>query len=283
MKKIILAIMPVLLLLGGCANNTGRIAQENRQGENTSPNTTNLADTTVQPTGIALDFSQYDTTPIVWGPGHIIEHARPVDPTKLQERFGEIGGKWLMADDKHVCLTFDEGYENGYSAQILDTLKEKNVKAIFFCTYDYVKDNPELVERMIDEGHIVGNHSYRHYNFTNIDVDTATEEIMFLHDYVIDEFGYEMKYFRFPEGAFSERTLALADSLDYETLFWSFAYADWDTSSPPDPAAAYDHITSSTHNGAIILLHAVSSTNADILGSVIDNIREQGYTFTTDL
>ena len=101
--------MSVLLLLGGCANNTGRIAQENRQGENTSPNTTNLADTTVQPTGIALDFSQYDTTPIVWGPGHIIEHARPVDPTKLQERFGEIGGKWLMADDKHTVARGEGG------------------------------------------------------------------------------------------------------------------------------------------------------------------------------
>ena len=283
MKKIFAAIITVSLLLGGCAANTGRRTDENRREEDTSPNTTNVADTTIEPTEVALEFSNYDSTSIVWGPGHIMDHARPVDPTKLQEQFAELGGKWLMADDKHVCLTFDEGYENGYSAQILDTLKEKNVKAIFFCTYDYVRDNPELVERMISEGHIVGNHSYRHYNFTNIDIATAEEEITFLHDYVKDKFGYEMKYFRFPEGAFSQQTLALANSLGYETLFWSFAYADWDTSSPPDPTKAFDLITSSTHNGAIILLHAVSSTNADILGGVIDNVREQGYTFTTDL
>lgn len=273
----------VSLLLGGCAAENGRSANENERNKNDLPNTTNEATTAPEPTGLALDLSAYDSSAIVWGPGHIMEHARPVDPVKLQERFGEIGGKWLMEDDKHICLTFDEGYENGFTPQILDTLKEKNVKAIFFCTYDYVRDNPELVERMINEGHIVGNHSYRHYNFTNIDIETAEEEITFLHDYVKENFGYEMKYFRFPEGAFSELTLALAGSLGYETLFWSFAYADWDTSSPPDPTKAFDLITSSTHNGAIFLLHAVSSTNANILGSVIDNVREQGYTFTTDL
>ena len=283
MKKIFAAIISVSLLLGGCAASTGRNAEENRQTENTSQNTTGVATTAPEPSGLALDLSTYDSTAIVWGPGHIQEHARPIDPTKLQEQFAEIGGKWLMEDDKHICLTFDEGYENGYTAQILDTLQEKNVKAIFFCTYDYVRDNPELVARMIDEGHIVGNHSYRHYNFTKVDIETATEEITFLHEYVMDKFGYEMKYFRFPEGAFSELTLALANDLGYETLFWSFAYADWDTSSPPDPSKAYDLITSSTHNGAIFLLHAVSSTNADILGSVIDNVREQGYTFTTSL
>ena len=283
MKKIFASIIAVSLLLGGCAANTGRRMDENRQEEDTSRTPTNVADTTIEPTEVALDLSGYDGTSIVWGPGHIMEHERPVDPTKLQEQYSELGGKWLMADDKHVCLTFDEGYENGYSAQILDTLKEKNVKAIFFCTYDYVRDNPELVERMINEGHIVGNHSYRHYNFTKVDIATAEEEITYLHDYVKGKFGYEMKYFRFPEGAFSQQTLALANDLGYETLFWSFAYADWDTSSPPDPTKAYDLITSSTHNGAIILLHAVSSTNADILGSVIDNVREQGYTFTTDL
>lgn len=283
MKKLIAAILFVSLLLGGCAAENGRGTNENDRNENDLPGTTGEATTAPEPTGLALDLSAYDSAPIIWGPGHIMEHARPVDPVKLQERFGNIGGKWLMGDDKHICLTFDEGYENGFTPQILDTLKEKNVKAIFFCTYDYVRDNPELVQRMINEGHIVGNHSYRHYNFTNINVETATEEIIFLHDYVKENFGYEMKYFRFPEGAFSELTLALAGSLGYETLFWSFAYADWDTSSPPDPAKAFDLITSSTHNGAIFLLHAVSSTNADILGGVIDNVREQGYTFTIDL
>lgn len=285
MKKILALLFSASLLLCGCAANNGNAEKRQMtQSESTTQNsTTNVAETTVEPTEIAVDFSKYDPSPITWGPGNIKEHARPVDPLKLQEQYGDLGGQWLLEDGKRICLTFDEGYENGYTPQILDTLKEKNVKAVFFCTYDYVKRNPQLVARMIDEGHIVGNHSYRHYNFTTIDLATAREEITVLHDYVSKNFGYEMKYFRFPEGAFSQQTLALADSLGYKTLFWSFAYADWDTSSPPDPTKAYDLITSSTHNGAIILLHAVSQTNADILGGVIDNIREQGYTFSTDL
>ena len=280
MKKIILIMISAALLLGGCMANGGTEKSTKNQ---TTDLPTNVADTTLEVTEVALDYSQYDPSSITWGPGRISDHTRPMDPMALQESFAELGGKWLMIDENRICLTFDEGYENGYTAQILDTLKEKNVKAFFFCTYDYVRDNPELVQRMIDEGHIVGNHSYRHYNFTKIDVATATEEVTFLHDYMIEKFGYEMKYFRFPEGAFSEQALALVNSLGYETLFWSFAYADWDTSSPPDPSSAFDLITSSTHNGAIFLLHAVSSTNADILGNVIDNVRDQGYVFTTDL
>lgn len=278
MKKIFAAIASVSLLLCGCAANSGNIKTDNNS---TTNNTTNVADTTLEARGVGLELSGYDNNAITWGPGNIKDHARPVDPTNLQEKYGELNGKWLLEDGKNVCLTFDEGYENGYTAQILDTLKEKNVQAIFFCTYDYVKDNPELVHRMINEGHIVGNHSYRHYNFTQIDLDTASDEITILHDYVAEQFGYEMTYFRFPEGAFSEQTLALTSSLGYETLFWSFAYADWDTSSPPSTDTAYEKITSSVHNGAIILLHAVCSSNAEVLGRAIDNIIEQGYTFTT--
>ncbi|MDE5669983.1 MAG: polysaccharide deacetylase family protein, partial [Eubacterium sp.] len=234
-------------------------------------------------TGLGVILSDYDTNAIVWGPGNIQTHERPVDPTKLQKQYSELNGKWLLADDKNICLTFDEGYENGYTAQILDTLKAKNVKAIFFCTYDYVKDNPELVNRMINEGHIVGNHSYRHYNFTQIDVETARDEITILHDYVAEQFGYEMKYFRFPEGAFSAQALALTKDLGYSSLFWSFAYADWDRENPPSNETAFEKITSSVHNGAILLLHAVCKSNAEVLGDAIDNIIEQGYTFTTSI
>lgn len=285
MKKIFAAIISVSLLLCGCAANNSNIGAEKttKATENSTEKTTNTAQTTLEVTGIALGLEEYDTAAITWGPGNIKDHARPTDPENLQKKYGELGGKWLMADDKNVCLTFDEGYENGYTAQILDTLKEKNVRAIFFCTYDYVKDNPELVNRMINEGHIVGNHSYRHYNFTNVDIDTARDEITILHDYMSEQFGYEMNYFRFPEGAFSEQTLALAKDLGYTTLFWSFAYADWDRNSPPSTETAYEKITSSVHNGAILLLHAVCSSNAEVLGRAIDNITEQGYSFTTSL
>ncbi len=282
MKKIFAAILSVALLFCGCSISKGNNDTENN-AESTTNETTNTAETTLEATGLGVILSDYDTNAIVWGPGNIQNHERPVDPAKLQSQYSDLNGKWLLADDKNICLTFDEGYENGYTSQILDTLKEKNVKAIFFCTYDYVKDNPELVNRMINEGHIVGNHSYRHYNFTQIDVETARDEITILHDYVAEQFGYEMKYFRFPEGAFSAQALALTKDLGYSTLFWSFAYADWDRENPPSNETAFEKITSSVHNGAILLLHAVCKSNAEVLGDAIDNIIEQGYTFTTSI
>lgn len=280
MKKIFAAILSVSLLLCGCAMNKSNNETE-PNSESTTNETTNTAETTLEATGLGLSLSDLDKNAIVWGPGNIKNHERPVDPTNLQNKYKDLNGKWLLEDDKNICLTFDEGYENGYTAQILDTLKEKNVKAIFFCTYDYVKDNPELVNRMINEGHIVGNHSYRHYNFTQIDVETARDEITILHDYVTEQFGYEMTYFRFPEGAFSEQTLALTKELGYSSIFWSFAYADWDRENPPSNETALEKITSSVHNGAILLLHAVCKSNAEVLGDAIDTILEQGYSFTT--
>lgn len=282
MKKIFAAILSVSLLFCGCSMSKSNDETE-KNSETTTNETTNTAETTLEATGLGVSLSDYDTNAIVWGPGNIKNHERPVDPAKLQNQYNDLNGKWLLEDSKNICLTFDEGYENGYTAQILDTLKAKNIKAVFFCTYDYVKDNPDLVNRMIKEGHIVGNHSYRHYNFTQIDIETARDEITILHDYVAEQFGYEMKYFRFPEGAFSEQTLALTKDLGYSSIFWSFAYADWDRENPPSNETAYEKITSSVHNGAILLLHAVCKSNADVLGDAIDNIIEQGYTFTTSI
>lgn len=246
-------------------------------------NSTNVAETTLEASGVRMDIKDYSSDSVTWGPGNIKDHKRPTDPENLQNKYGELNAQWLLPEGKNICLTFDEGYENGYTAQILDTLAEKNIKAIFFCTYDYVKDNPTLVRRMINEGHIVGNHSYNHYNMTQIDLETASDEITMMHDYVAQMFQYEMKYFRFPEGAFSEQTIALAADLGYRSVFWSFAYADWDRDNQPDEAEAYNRITSSVHDGEIMLLHAVSKSNADILGRVIDDIEKEGYTFTIEL
>lgn len=194
-----------------------------------------------------------------------------------------MDAQWLLNDEKKICLTFDEGYENGYTPQILDTLKEKGVKAIFFVTYDFASQNPELVKRMIDEGHIVGNHSYRHYTMDEVSDDVAKEEVSYLHKYVKDKFGYTMSYFRFPKGEFSERSLQIVKDLGYKSVFWSFAYADWDPDNQTEENQAFTHICESTHPGAIFLLHAVSKTNADILGKVIDDVKKQGYTFSTDI
>lgn len=285
MKKIIITLIVTAFLLTGCSANekNNNTTTETTQTTTENQNAPTVENTAPDVTGIGIDLTGYDTNAITWGPGNIKDHQRPKDPTDLQDKFQELSAQWLLEDGKNICLTFDEGYENGFTPAILDTLKEKNVKAIFFCTYDYVSDNPDIVQRMINEGHIVANHSYRHYNMTTVDAETVKDEITILHDYVAENFAYEMNLFRFPEGEFSEQNLAIVQSLNYKSIFWSFAYADWDTSNPPDPETAYNKIVSSVHNGEIMLLHAVSKTNTEILPRVIDNIREQGYTFTTEL
>ena len=239
--------------------------------------------TEIPPAEPVADIQSLSSSKVIWGPGNITEHRQPEEPLSLQKKYSDLGARWFLSDRKSVCLTFDEGYENGFTPSILDTLKEKNVKAVFFVTYDFARDNPKLIKRMLDEGHIVGNHSYHHYSMDELDSDTATEEVIFLHNYIKDNFNYTMSYFRFPKGEFSEKTLALLQSLDYESVFWSFAYADWDTSTQPDKKEALEKITSSVHDGEIMLLHAVSETNAEILGDVIDSVRAQGYEFTTKL
>ena len=183
-----------------------------------------------------------------------------------------------MPDTRHIYRQ-----STGYSGKILDTLKEKKVHAIFFVTYDFASQNPALIKRMLAEGHVVGNHTNRHLTMDEVTRAAATEEITVLHRYMEKNYQYKMTYFRFPKGEFSEDTLALAQELGYKSIFWSFAYADWDTQNVAEPAAALQKVTESTHPGAIFLLHAVSPTNAEILGQAIDSIRSQGYTFTTAL
>ena len=179
--------------------------------------------------------------------------------------------------EKVIYLTFDAGYENGYTAPILDTLKEKNVKAVFFLTGDYAERNPQLVRRMIDEGHIIGNHGMKHASLPSLSVEDAKNEIMSLHDFVKEKYNYEMTYFRPPCGEYSEQSMAVCNELGYKTLLWSFAYQDWDVNNQPDPAAAFDKVSNAAHGGGIYLLHSVSSTNAEILPRVIDSLREQGF------
>ncbi len=182
-----------------------------------------------------------------------------------------------------MTLTFDEGYENGYTAQILDTLKEKQVSAVFFCTLDYIEGNPELVQRMIDEGHVVANHSASHASTPTLSSAEVAQEIQQVHQVVQEQFGYTMTLFRNPEGSFCERDLAIAQALGYESVFWSFAYVDWVVDDQPDPEESLTRLVEAIHPGAIYLLHPVSSTNATILGDFIDQAREQGYEFTSEI
>ncbi|MBQ7740416.1 MAG: polysaccharide deacetylase family protein [Eubacterium sp.] len=282
MKRIILLIS-VFALLSGCSMAPQKGAINNTNSNNTTLTPTTRSTTETPSAEPVAGIESMSSGKVVWGPGEIKDHKKPADPISLQSTFASLGGRWLLNDDKKLALTFDEGYENGYTPSILDTLKAKKVKAIFFVTYDFAKDNPQLIKRMIDEGHTVGNHSYHHYSMDELDTATAKEEISFLHRYIKDEYNYTMSYFRFPKGEFSEKSLGIANELGYTSVFWSFAYADWDAGSQLNPDEAFNRICNSTHPGEIMLLHAVSKTNADILERVIDNIRQQGYEFTTDI
>lgn len=227
-------------------------------------------------------FENYNNTKVAYGMGvETDSENRPLGALQAQQQYGGMGGLFIGDGSRQqLWLTFDEGYENGCTAGILDTLKEENVRAVFFVTYDYCKRNPELVKRMIDEGHTVGNHTWSHPSLPECSPDELYSELKLLHDYVHDEFGYDMYVMRPPKGEFSERVLACAKELGYTTVLWSFAYPDWDVNSQPDPEQAFNKITSKTHNGAVYLLHAVSETNAEILPRVINYWRNSGYTIT---
>lgn len=209
------------------------------------------------------------------------EYSRPTEALGNMAKFAKYQSYFVRDDvtDKIMYLTFDEGYEYGCTAEILDTLKEKNVKAVFFVTMPYVKSSPELVQRMIDEGHIVGNHSVSHMSFPELSIQTQVDEVVGLHDYMQEQFNYDMWLFRYPKGEYNEQTLAVLNNLGYATIFWSFAYKDYDVNNQPNEGESLQKLLSKVHSGAIYLLHAESRTNTNILGTFIDESRAAGYTF----
>lgn len=183
-------------------------------------------------------------------------------------------------DKKYLYLTFDEGYENGQTARILDTLKEKGVTAAFFVTGDYFKRETDLVDRMVSENHIVGNHTMNHPSIPKLEtVEKTEEEVLSLDRAFYGRYKKHMRYLRPPKGEYSERTLAVTESLGYTNVFWSFAYDDWYTDRQRGGDYAYNKTTENLHNGCVLLLHAVSCDNADALGRIIDDARAAGYEF----
>ncbi len=202
-----------------------------------------------------------------------------------QTFFEEKGYKAVTFDsankNKVLYLTFDCGYENGYTSKILDVLKEKNVKAAFFCTLDNIKAEPELIARIIKEGHIVGNHSSKHPSFAQISRERMASELEECENYLRTNFGYTSNYFRFPKGEYSESALDLIGSLGFISVFWSLAYDDWNTEAQKGSDYAFEKVTSRLHPGAIILLHSVSSDNAGAIEKIIDFARAKGYTFSS--
>jgi peptidoglycan-N-acetylmuramic acid deacetylase len=181
---------------------------------------------------------------------------------------------------KVLYLTFDEGYENGFTPAILDILKEKNVPAAFFMTKPFITGNPELCKRMVEEGHIAANHTVSHKPSHTLTDDEFRYELEETARAFKESTGYDMgMYFRPPEGVYSARVLSLAKEMGYKTVFWSFAYEDWNRDKQPGKQAAFDQITQYYHNGCVILLHAVSESNTQALGDAIDYLRGQGYEF----
>ena len=212
---------------------------------------------------------------------------QPSLPTEL--RFAEELNAYYMdtslSDEsatKRIYLTFDAGYENGNVERILDVLKSEGVPAAFFVLDHVILKNTDLVKRMASEGHLVCNHTKNHKDLTKHDKSYMVENLTDLERIYEEKTGQKMaKYFRFPEGRFSAETLKTANELGYKTVFWSLAYADWDNGRQPDPKAAVKLLLENTHNGAVVLLHPTSKTNADIMGELISSWRAMGYSFGT--
>lgn len=186
------------------------------------------------------------------------------------------------ATEKVIYLTFDCGYENGYTEKILDVLKTEDVPACFFVTKTYIRDNVELTKRMKEEGHQVGNHTITHPSMPKKSYEEIIKEVDGCADYMKEVTGYSMDpYLRPPMGEYSERTLALTKDLGYKTIFWSMAYVDYDVNKQPGADYVIKHFEKYHHNGAIILMHNVSSSNAEALETVISNLKAEGYRFAS--
>ncbi|MBQ8587150.1 MAG: polysaccharide deacetylase family protein [Oscillospiraceae bacterium] len=185
--------------------------------------------------------------------------------------------------EKVIYLTFDAGYENGCTAQILDILKEQKVPAAFFLVGNYLEQNPELVKRMQAEGHTVANHTYHHYDMSKIsDPATFQKELQSLEDLYTQITGVPLaKYYRPPQGIYSEENLKMAQELGYRTVFWSLAYVDWQNDAQPTSEEAFSKLIPRIHNGAVVLLHSTSKTNANILNDLLGRWKELGYRFGT--
>lgn len=226
-----------------------------------------------------------DRTPISHSYGVASDEAAHFISVDNRKFFDENGFDAIClgkeSEEKKLYLTFDCGYENGYTSKILDVLKEKNVTAAFFCTLPQMKENPELIARMINDGHIVGNHSVTHPDFSSLSETKIAQELKGFDDYIREKFGYSAMYFRYPEGKYSEYAMNAVNSLGYKCVFWSLAYADWDVNNQKGAEYAYDTVMSRIHPGAVILLHSVSSDNANALSDIIDGARDKGYTFVS--
>ena len=235
---------------------------------------------------IALAVGQFASEVITtgsWGLSFPSAGSAPNGPTS-QEKLSEYDAAYVgNTADKVLYLTFDAGYENGCTEKILDTLQKHNVKAAFFLVGNYLQKNADLVRRMVEEGHIVGNHTMTHPDMSAItDKEAFQKELSGLEDLFREVTGKELpKFYRPPQGIYSEENLKLAKELGYKTVFWSLAYKDWENDNQPTADYALGKLIPRTHNGAVILLHSTSKTNAEVLDELLTQWEAQGYRFET--
>lgn len=243
-----------------------------------------LACVTIMAVGLGIGIFLTETVETgAWGLSFRTEGQPPVGPANsaVLARYDAV----YLGDtnQKVLYLTFDAGYENGCTAQILDVLKKHNVPAAFFLVGNYLEQNPDLVRRMVVEGHIVGNHTMHHPDMSKIsDKSAFQKELQDLEKLYFDTTGQPMtKYYRPPQGIYSEENLKMAQEMGYKTVFWSLAYVDWNNDAQPTAEYAFSKLIPRTHNGAVVLLHSTSKTNAQILDQLLTRWKEMGYRFAT--
>lgn len=218
-----------------------------------------------------------------WGLSFRQEHTAPIGPASSEElaRFNAayIGN----TQEKVIFLTFDAGYENGCTEKILDALKAHNAPAAFFLVGNYIEKNADLVRRMVAEGHIVGNHTMHHPDMSKLSTkDAFSKELTDLETLFKETTGKELpKYYRPPQGIYSKDNLLMAKELGYQTVFWSLAYMDWNNDSQPSAEEAYAKLLPRIHDGAVVLLHSTSQTNAAILDDLLTKWENMGYRFAS--
>ena len=233
--------------------------------------------------GVVRVFYEAAVPTASWGLSFRQEGSAPVG-TAGMEQLRQYDAAYLGdTREKVLYLTFDAGYENGCTEQVLDTLKKHQVSAAFFLVGNYIERNADLVRRMVEEGHIVGNHTMHHYDMSKLSQkETFSRELTDLEELFRQTTGKELpKFYRPPQGVYSQENLKMAKELGYKTVFWSLAYVDWLNDKQPTREEAFRKLLPRTHNGAVVLLHSTSQTNAKILDTLLTRWEEAGYTFGT--
>lgn len=233
--------------------------------------------------GVVRVFYEAAVPTASWGLSFRQEGSAPVG-TAGTEQLRQYDAAYLGdTREKVLYLTFDAGYENGSTEKVLDTLKKHRVPAAFFLVGNYIERNADLVRRMVEEGHIVGNHTMHHYDMSKLgSPETFSKELTDLENLFRETTGKDLpKYYRPPQGIYSQENLKMAKSLGYKTVFWSLAYVDWLNDKQPTREQAFSKLLPRTHNGAVVLLHSTSKTNAEILDDLLTQWENLGYRFGT--